>query len=374
MKRFLLGLIIIFSLVIGLWTGAQAYYTYFYPITGRVLDPDGVGTDSVVVVFYENDPDLGYADDLVGLPGLLGQPGQYAINAGEDYRINLVAGNTYHVASLHGSNGYGANPVAFTLTGQGYEVVPDLTLTLGGGIGAPAPQPAIGSPPRIENITFGNRKYQPALVDSGQQFIVASQPRISANAVSQYGVDTSSISMIINEGTATARSYSIASYITQTVGAAESPTSVSFTVDFLSIDDTLPEGDQNITFRASNVFGTTEEVVSVTVAGGEPRLIGVPITYPSPLNLKVDREVTFQYTLSHDLNTELYVFDVAGRTVLKRPLNARQEGGSAGINKVTWNLYTDQGTLVSSGIYVFTLVNRENGKLLGKGKFTALPQ
>ncbi|MFA6548395.1 MAG: hypothetical protein WCT39_00490, partial [Candidatus Margulisiibacteriota bacterium] len=107
--------------------------------------------------------------------------------------------------------------------------------------------------------------------------------------------------------------------------------------------------------------------------GGEPRLIGVPITFPSPVHLKTDTAVTFQYTLSRDMNIEISLFDVSGQMVKKLSFAQGAEGGAAGVNKVRWDLMTDQGQRSASGICIFTLVNRETGKLLGKGKFTALP-
>jgi hypothetical protein len=228
--------------------------------------------------------------------------------------------------------------------------------------------------PRFENITFGNRKYQPALVAKGQEFIVSSKPRVAARAISAFGLNLSSIAMVLNEGTANAKTYAIGTAnIVRAAGPTDAPTEVDFTYDFQQENQTLPEGTQSLSFRASNVYGTTIEVCAVTVAGGEPRLVGVPITFPSPLHLKTDREVVFQYTMTHDIPVEINVFDVSGKIVLRRQVGARQDGGSAGTNKITWNLMTDQGSTASSGIYVFTLINKENGKLLGKGKFTALP-
>jgi hypothetical protein len=99
----------------------------------------------------------------------------------------------------------------------------------------------------------------------------------------------------------------------------------------------------------------------------------VPLTFPSPVRLKSDKSVYFQYVLSRDANIEIYVIDVSARVVKKFFAAGGSEGGSAGVNKLTWDLMTDQGSLVASGIYVFSLVDRDSGKLLGKGKFTALP-
>ncbi|MBN2057378.1 MAG: hypothetical protein JW782_01095 [Candidatus Saganbacteria bacterium] len=382
MKRISLILLLVLTLATGYWllttkASAQPVYMGLYWITGSVSDPDSVGTEGRQVCFYErlenNSIVGGYSDDLVGTVGLSGRTNQYMINALEDWRLDIAPGK-YYVAIVQGSDGYGADPVEVTVTGQGYDIVgQNLVLMRGAGINPPAERPTFGLP-NIQNIRFGNRLYQPVLVAKGQPFIVSAQPRISATAASDFGVDRSRLAMVVNAGTAQAKTYTISSsQIVRSAGPSDNPTEVDFVIDLSVEKDTLPEGDQQITFRAANVFGSTEEVCTVTVAGGEPRLIGIPITFPSPLHLKTEKEVFFQYTMTHDIPVDLFVFDVSGRVVLKRSMNAREEGGSAGVNKVSWNLITDQGSLVSSGIYVFTLVNKENGKMLGKGKFTALP-
>jgi hypothetical protein len=353
-----------------------------YWIAGSVSDPDGVGTAGRDVYFFR-DPLVynrivgPYSDDIVGPAGLSGRADQYMMNAYEDWRMTVAPG-TYYCAiandnPAHPEEGYGADPVEVTVTGIGYDIAPDLVLAKGAGPLAPAPRPSPYGP-RFEQIKFGNRIYQAVLVAKGQQFIVSSQPRVSAKAVSEYGLNVSSIAMVLNEGASDAKTFRISSaHIVRAAGPSGAPTEVDFVYDFYQEDQSLPEGDQSMAFKASNAYGTASEVCSVTVAGGEPRLIGVPITYPSPVHLKTDREVNFQYTLSHDINVDLFLFDISGRVLKKISRNEREEGGSAGLNKVTWNLITDQGQKVASGICVFTLVNRTNGKLLGKGKFTALP-
>ena len=180
--------------------------------------------------------------------------------------------------------------------------------------------------------------------------------------------------MVLNEGKADAKTFKIsASHITKSSGPSGVPTAVNFTFDFNVEDETLADGKHDLVFKASNIFGTTIETCTVTVAGGEGRLLGVPITYPSPLHLKTTSSVTFQYTLNRDMDIEMVLIDVSGRIVKRYQIARRDEGGSAGVNKVSWNLTTEQGSPVSSGIYIFTIINRENNKLLGKGKFTCLP-
>jgi len=113
-------------------------------------------------------------------------------------------------------------------------------------------------------------------------------------------------------------------------------------------------------------------VVTATVLGGESAF-GL-YTYPSPVRLNVDNQVVFQYTLSTDMNVDLYVFDISGRVAKKLSFAKYSEGGSAGVNKPAWDLITDQGQKLAAQIAVFNLVNRDTGKLLGKGKLTAVPQ
>lgn len=373
-------------LYLGFAARAQHFYLGMYWIAGGVTAPEGVTTADRQVVFFKGPLDNnqivgGYSDDVVGPTGLSGQPNQYIINAFEDYRLNIVPG-IYQVAIPNDNpsdpaSGYGADPVDVVVTGKGYEIVPvDLAITLGAGLLPPAERPEAGAEwaPRFEDIRFGKRLYQPALVAKGQEFIISSQSRISAKVISEGGLDTSKIYMVVNEGTSTAKTYSIAQTAKiSAVGAADAPTEVDFVLDLFNLGETFPDGDNEINFKATNAFGSTLEVASVTVVGGEARLIGIPITFPSPLHLMRTNSVIFQYTLTKDIPVDIFLFDVSGRVAKKITCYARDEGGSAGVNKVSWNLITDQGQKVASGIYVFTLINRETGKLLGKGKFTALP-
>ena len=103
----------------------------------------------------------GYADDLVGV-GLSGRANEYMMNAYEDYRL-VIAPGKYYVAIVNDNpgdmaNGYGAL-VEVTVTGNGYDIAPDLVLAKGAGISPPAerPDPLAELLPKIENIRFGKR-------------------------------------------------------------------------------------------------------------------------------------------------------------------------------------------------------------------------
>lgn len=375
---------VLFSLFLTFSALAQPYHP-FYWVTGSVHAPEGVSTADRRVVLFEQPLANGwvngpYASGIVGPAGPLGQANQYIINAFDNSDLPVVAGRRYFVASpndnpVNPAAGYGADPVEFILNGlNGYDTVLALNLTLGGGPFARDDGGGrTGVAPYINNGKFGNRLYQPLLVARGQEFIVSSRPKMAARISSRSGVNSSSIAMVLNEGTASSKTYTIrAANVTQAAGPTEAPTDINFVFDYAAENESLPDGPQNITLRASNDFGLTFEVYKVTVAGGEPRLIGVPVVYPSPLHLKSDKEVVFQYTLSQDMAIELNILNVAGRTVLRRRFTAGSEGGSAGVNKVTWNLITNREQLVSTGILVFTLTRTDNNQLLGKGKLTAL--
>jgi hypothetical protein len=298
--------------------------------------------------------------------------------------LNLTSGN-YSVQDMKGlvfytpvsSGQYAIGPGKYVLHPQA--VIPPPTVPTTGtttttipGVIPPGVTPEA---PVIEEIWFGNRLYQKSLVAQGQQFITTADPKITIKvaATSYFGIDPDRFEIIKGTNTYTAAPSDIVSKITY---APPSTVVQSMTVEYnLPQTDLLSEGTTDLTFRTYENSQTvsTDEVASVTVVGGEPRVVGVPIIFPSPVRLKTDKQATFQYTLSHDVNVDLYVFDISARVVKKMMHNAGQEGGSAGINKINWDLITDQGTLVASGIHVFTIVELETGRPLGRGKFTVIP-
>jgi hypothetical protein len=386
MKKFvIISLIAILGLGMLAFTfaaKAQMVYLATYWVAGSVSDPDSRGTEGRRVVFWRDDPleNNGFADDLVGPPGLSGRPNEFMFNAREDWRMYVTSG-PHKIAIVNDNpsdpaSGYGAGPVDVTITGTGYDIF-NLTLEQGAGIVDPGER-AHGLAPIIEDVYFGNRKYQWDLAETKEdfEFVISPQPRISAKIVSAAGLHTNSIFMVVKEGSPEGEEsfgLSQASKVTAS-GPSAAPTEVDFVIDYFNEGKTLSDGKGiPITFRASNAYGTTTRVARVDVFGGEAGVRGQILTFPSPLRLTAQGELTIQYILTKDVNTNIFIFDVSGRIVKKFVLYARQEGGSAGLNKVTWNLVTDQGGRVASGIYVISLVNRENGKLLGKGKATFLP-
>jgi len=380
---------IIFGLVLCSWlsagAGALNLYPAIYWIAGSVSGPSGVDVNGRQVVFFKeplvNNQIVGvYADDLTGPEGLSGQSGRYILNALEGFGMDLRPG-TYYAAVVRGEDNYGADPVEVTVTGNGYDFAPELVLAYGAGPAAPA---AGAEPAPSIRVWFDNRLYQSTIYgqeEDKRPFYVSEtgDMKIEVDIADPFQLDrTASYALSVQNPDGGVESFDLSAVPGFRVSAAE--------VKPLVIDSPYPktlaaaEEEQNYVFtfnaRSAGIFGPPAEttlVAAVTVSGGPVRLIGQLLTYPSPVHLKTDNKVTFQFTLNRAAKTDLFVFDASGRVIKKISSNKYEEGGSAGINKVDWDLITDQGDRVSSGIGVVTLVSSEDNRLLGRGKFTALP-
>lgn len=381
------------SFVICTKTNAQVTYPGIYFINGKVIDTDSVGTDGLWIVFFKEyvgkDIISGFADDYVGTQGLSGRPNEYILPAIEDHRLAIKPGK-YYVASVQRVDGYGCDPVEVTVTGHGYDIAPDLVLAYGAGMTPPSERPELGkeAEPSIK-VWFGNRLYQPdiyGLKEDGKKPFVVSETgelKIKVEIADPYLLDeTASYRLSLKDPEGVIKEFDLQSVpgfkTSVAAGAPEGVRSLDVETPFPEALKTKKDEELVYTFtfnaRSHGHVGAAASASTqavVYVMGGPVQLIGIPITYPSPIRLKTDKKVTFQYTLSRDADINLSAVDISARTVKKVLLRAGEEGGSAGVNKVEWDLITDQGTRLDSGIYIFTLVHE--GKLLGKGKLTALP-
>jgi len=158
---------------------AQVIYTYvpLYSVIGTVVDnpsSSAVGrADGNTVVFYRNLDEFYsgvYASDIVGPTGNMAAANKYLINITDNQLLPLAVGNTYQVATIRDADNYGAGPVSVTISGTGYDIAPNMTMVLGGGVASPGAVAA--QPPIIKQVWFGERIYQKVLVARGEQFIV----------------------------------------------------------------------------------------------------------------------------------------------------------------------------------------------------------
>ncbi len=394
------------SLLVGLFliAGAAAcfgqYALSFYPtywIIGTVNDaPDGRSANGYRAYFYHTIPEYSsgfYAFDTVGAAGGSGLANRFMLNTFSLGISSLNVGGTYYVGIPNDnpdnpSAGYGADPVAVTISGTGVDnITTALALSLGGGaMLPPPPAPAIPREPSPTiNVWFGKRLYQPAIYgrkeDGKKQFVVSEKGdlKIEVNIPDPFLLNESaSYALRVQTPQGETRTFdlsALAGMKASAVGIKPLVIEAGYPEELRAVED---ESVYTFTFNAAS-RGTlgpataVSTVCAVTVMGGPTKILDIPIAFPSPLHLKTDREVNFQYTLSKNANVDIYIYDISARMVKKFVCNAGEEGGNAGVNKVKWNLQTDQGTLVASGIYVLTFVERDSGKLLARGKFTALP-
>ncbi len=110
----------------------------------------------------------------------------------------------------------------------------------------------------------------------------------------------------------------------------------------------------------------------------EPDIVGRPLPYPNPFSLKQDiRNVGYLgtmigYELTVDMEIKLIVYDIFGHKILERIFEAGESpGGKAGWNEVPFNLDSVNGFDLSSSVYFFILIHKN--EVLGKGKMAIVP-
>ncbi len=378
MKR-LFAFITVLLILSGVALAQSDTFMPVYSITGTVKDGPKAEVGESKIVFYKNQAELDlriYTYDYVGAKGRLGKPNKYIINATSTVMPALSVGQTYKVATVRNASGYGAGPVDVPISGKGYDIPPEMAMVYGGGI--PDPGPLGIQPPVITQIKFGDRVYFKHLVEAKEDpvpFYTSATPTITAQIEGSgtSGINQNSIKIIVNDGTAQYKIYDVAkantSSPTYVFGASGPLRSLSVT---FSIPDPLPDDENTVTIRASEGTNTksTSEVCKVTVMGGPLQVIGRVLPYPAPYSPTDDPVLTIQYTLNKDANIDIFIISIAGETVQRIFKPTGEDGGSAGRNKVKWYGRNMLGEVVGNGIYVGTIVSRDQGKVLARFKIT----
>jgi hypothetical protein len=380
-KPFIYSLII---LVFGLALGAAATPKYgvmtFYNILGTVTGIKDHPSAGRQLVFYRDVNTDGTVSDYN--IATIEADGSFKVSASANLNIlPLKVGSvTYHVAVVKDAAGYGAGPVDFKLSGLGFEAGKTMTIALGAGVvlgGSELIEPA----PAIQ-LWFNNRLYQPKLVTADTPFIVTEQPKLKVNVTIQdrYALpgDLGAYSIVVDSGTSGSRTLDLKAATTSKVLAAETtPEKLkSMSLEY-AITEALAGGKHNflVTARSAGTLGTASvasQTATVEVITGPVRLIGTPITFPSPFSIDKDKTVTIQYTLSKNAAIEIILSDISGRRIKTFVCDPGTEGGSAGLNKVSWNGKTDLGPFAGNGIYVGLIVAKDEGRKLGSVKVSLL--
>ena len=374
-KKLLLVCLLLASFAVA----ARAAQTYAYWIAGTVPDVTGATANGRTVDFYKTDTDLTtgrYAQAVI-------TGNTFMINAYNIWPEPLTVGGKYKVATVAGSDGYGATGEV-TISGVGWDEVKGMVLVMGGGIATPAPvstEPA----PQIK-IWFNNRLYQISLDKNNNPlpFVVSERAKVTAQVAIDdpytLAQDISTYSIILDKGTSLQQVLSLKEEnISKKVFAAGSLAEEG-KISALSLEYSLPqplaEGQHvfAVSARSSGLSGgiasSATSLATVEVLGGPVRLIGTPICFPSPYSITKDGKVTIQYQLSKDADIQIVFASIAAQLVKTLVLEKGAEGGTAGVNKITWDGRTDRGPLAGNGIYLGTIISREDGRKLGSVKLT----
>jgi len=328
-----------------------------------------IKADGRTVYFFENETELNNGNYVTTL--VVGN--KYMANALSIWPAVLTVGKTYKVATEKGADNYGANPTDITITGLGWDQA-DLTLILGGGINPPSGGVDMGM-----KLWFGNRLYQPGLVEKGDSFVVPANPTIkvdlTVNEPHTLSDNVSDYTIVLDPQSSSPKSYQMeASHVTNKTLAAATESIRSLSLKY-TVAEPLSDGKHVFvvsgkTASSGGMQMSMSRYATVEVMGGPLRLVGTPLTYPSPYSIPRNKIVTIQYGLSADANIEIYLIGVDGTRIKHLILMAGSEGGAAGVNKVTWDGTTDQGYLAGNAIYVGTIIAKDEGRLLGKFKLT----
>lgn len=130
--------------------------------------------------------------------------------------------------------------------------------------------------------------------------------------------------------------------------------------DFLSPRE--PEFDS---IRATS--GAFTQVLDLQVALVDPdEADGYLTSYPNPFHPDDDGETTFAWKLSNDASVRMRIYTLSGALVLDREFSPGDQGGSVGLNEITWNGANGDGKLVASGGYILDVVAQSGGETIHK--------
>ena len=209
--------------------------------------------------------------------------------------------------------------------------------------------------PKMAQIEIDGQRYTGAQ----RSVSVSSNARLHAQITSPYNIIKRTVTVLVDGNEVTIPSFSNV----QVFGEAKNILSLDFDVDLVN----LSAGDHSLTIKAANEAGLMSQSIGLSVGG--LRLVGGAIPFPSPYKPSTGN-LTLQYTLSQDADIDILIFGSSIQVLKKLLLAKGAEGGRTGLNKVVWDGRTDFGSIISNGIYIATIIDRQSQTALGKVKIT----
>lgn len=183
-------------------------------------------------------------------------------------------------------------------------------------------------------------------------------PKIRIEASSPYNIDPRTVAVLLDGEQVELSPFSGI----QTFGEQKNILNLSFNIDLKN----LSQGAHTLSFRAGNDLGFSAQNITLNV--GKLRLVESPLAFPVPYSPVSGGDITLQYNLSQDADIDIYIFSSSGQAVKKLTFAKGDEGGKTGLNKVRWDAKTSLGRPAGNGIYVGTIINKEDHGVLGKIK------
>ncbi|MFH1683840.1 MAG: hypothetical protein ABIA67_03030 [Candidatus Margulisiibacteriota bacterium] len=224
--------------------------------------------------------------------------------------------------------------------------------------------------PRI-NIAFDDRFYEDTLYSKKEPILISDVPVIKIDFNTASGVIWRRARLVINEIEHKAAWGDFSMVVVKPY--KKIPTfDAEYAMYILNVPPVkkLPFGEHSFLFEFENAYGmlVTKEAFArvVTVP---TQIEGKPVIYPNPFN-PAQGEAKIQYKLSMQANIELVVFGAGGSTVMKKRFSMGEEGGKKGLNTVSWNGKAETGAMVSNGIYIGVLIDKNENRIMDKFRIT----
>jgi subtilisin family serine protease len=122
---------------------------------------------------------------------------------------------------------------------------------------------------------------------------------------------------------------------------------------------------------------TSTEAIKVSILTEVPTksvqpIDSLPLTFamPNPFIRSGTNEVSFNYSLTGNFNTAIYLFDLNGNLVWQKTYSAGENGGKAGPNNPAWNGADLYGVRVANGVYLYQITGDK--RVIARGKIIVL--
>lgn len=208
--------------------------------------------------------------------------------------------------------------------------------------------------PKITKIGIDGQAYSP----SQTLFYVSENPKIRIEATSPYRIVKEAVSASLDRK----KIETLPFFNVQTFGEKQDILSLAFEI---SPADLSP-GEHALNIQVGNELGYSS--LDIVLTAGKLSLIDKPLAFPVPFRPSAGGDLTLQYSLSQDADINIYIASSSGEMVKKLSIPRGEEGAKAGMNKFGWDGRSDMGNYVGNGIYLATIVSREERKVLGKLK------